>query len=677
MRRCLALCLVPVLSMVACSSDPNSDPAGPDGAGEVSVDALPVDSTGDIGPGHDNAPDIVDLTPGLKIDYDANTGVSPRYQPNGAGWTATPWPNDRHRSSDGTLDLTNFPNPDNIDLLVQYLAMGTEVLDGWGLNGSVYFEFDGPLSVEDLPDAATTKNNRKAIIQLVNVTQGSTRYGEQMPLLFHFYESGNDIYYASNTLAMRAVFGFPLAEGETYCALVTRAVTDSNGRYLSRPSAFADALANDPSLAPLNAWLPDSLLLAEDIAAATCLTTQTATRELRKIREYLDTVPVPDIAEIVYEGATKKFFEFQGTYLAPNFQSGTKPYDTEGGDIVFDDAGEPIVQSLESVRWLLMIPTAYSKPAGGWPVVLYAHGTGGDYQSCKGIAEYIMNQGLAMICIDQPLHGIRSWVDEPSMLELVLYSFNFLNPRSGRSGFRQSAIDTMSLARMVSNSVFEIAAGSTGFEHEVELDPGSIFFFGHSHGGLSGALVFGIDPLIRAGVLSGAGGILIQTILLRKDMVDIEVLVQNALGVSDEQFNSHHPLLTMIQMLIDATDPINYAPYWLNPKPGGLAKHVFVTEGEQDEATPYLCTDAMAGAAGIPLIEPVSHDSIPHLLAGLKTYELPVAHNVTTAAGEKRTAGLRQWKNGNHWVALESAEAIDLWSSFFRALRKGSAPVIK
>ena len=35
------------------------------------------------------------------------------------------------------------------------------------------------------------------------------------------------------TLAMRPISGFPLAEGETYCAILTRGVRDAEGRYLS------------------------------------------------------------------------------------------------------------------------------------------------------------------------------------------------------------------------------------------------------------------------------------------------------------------------------------------------------------------------------------------------------------------------------------------------------------
>ena len=83
--------------------------------------------------------------------------------------------------------------------------------------------------------------------------------------------------------------------------------------------------------------------------------------------------------------------------------------------------------------------------------VLYAHGTGGDYESCRGIAGDLMTRGVALLCIDQPLHGSRG--DDYNDSELVTYSFNF--NRSGRSSFRQSAIDAMVLARMVEDGRFD------------------------------------------------------------------------------------------------------------------------------------------------------------------------------------------------------------------------------
>ena len=689
--RCLSLGFV--LLVTACGDDGAADGGGieaPPGmdAAEAGHGGAAGDAAGGAGPDSDAGPGGVaedaasadPLARGLGLDYATlEPGAVPRYEPDGAELTATPWPTDRLRAADGTLDLTTFPNPDEIGLLTTYLDYATEALRGYGANGSVYFELDGAVDLDSLPDPQTSMEWPKASALLVNVSADSDHFGEQLPLVFDFYGGGDDPYQRANTLSLRPVFGFPLEEGETCCALLTRAVLDVDGRHLAPAPAFVEALETAPDLAPLRDWLPHSLLLAEDLAAATCFTTDEPTLELRRVREHLHTVPAPAIKEVAYVGKTGVFHEFQGIYVAPNFQAGDKPYEFEGGQLEFDADGAPIVQLDEEIRFLLMVPTAYEMPEGGWPVVLYSHGTTGDFTTCKSgavsVASDVLKEGAAMICIDQPLHGARG--DESWNIQFL--SFNVANPYSGRMSFRQAAIDIMSLARMVAADSFALPVGTTDFDEDVRLDPAEIHFFGHSHGGLAGAIAFGVEPELDSGVLSGAGGVLVETILLRKYVVfggtDIKTGVALLLGIPIDELDSFHPTMSLVQMLVDATDPVNYARYWLDPLPGGNAKHVFVTEGTLDEDTPYVTTNALTAAAGVPLIAPVQQPSLAHTLRGLPTLELPVGSNIVTATGEKRTAGLRQWV-GDHFVVFTVTEARELWKGFFRSIRYGAPPAI-
>ncbi len=653
--------------------DVSGDDAGTDDPGESAADAGP-DDVADV-------PASAELTRGLGLDYGAlEPGVMVRYEPDEVGLTATPWPTDRLRAEDGSLDLSGFPNPADVDMLEAYLAYATDTLRGYGTNGSVYFELDGPVDMASLPDPQTALDWPQATALLVNVQAGTPRYGEQLPLLFDWYDGDDDPYQEANTLSMRAVFGFPMAEASTYCAILTRAVLDGDGRHLTPSVAFTSALADEGSLAPLVAWLPDSYLYEEDIAAATCFTTGVPTAELQVVREFLHTQSAPVIEEVEYFGTVDgSFHEFQGIYTAPNFQAGTKPYEFEGGQLEFDADGDPVIHEQEAIRFLLMVPTAYQMPDEGWPIVLYAHGTGGDFVSCKtgilNVASDILKEGVAMVCIDQPLHGVRG--NENWQVDFL--SFNFANPYSGRMSFRQAAIDIMSLARMVAADSFDLDAGTTAFDEDVRIDPEEIHFFGHSHGGLSGAIAFGIEPELRSGVISGAGGILIETILRRSDFelggLGIKDFVELLFEVPTDELDTFHPTLTLVQMLVDATDPINYAPYWLVPREGNTAKHVFVTEGIADEATPYVTTNALAAAARVPLIKPVVEPSLAHQLRGLDELKLPVGNNITTPDGETRTAGLKQW-SGDHFVAFTVTEARNLWRGFFRSIRFGAPPAI-
>jgi hypothetical protein len=599
-------------------------------------------------------------------------GVAVRYEPASRDFLATPWPTDR-LLIDGHPDLSTFPNPDDNTLIRDYIAYGREVLDGWGRNGSVYFALSGPIDETTLPPTEVTLRDPRATVQLINATPRSPRYLERIPLVFQRVD-GADAYYPGPTLAMHPVYGFPLADAETYCAVLLRGVKGRDGRHLAWSDAFAAALADDASLAPLVAMWPELAFGPSDLAAATCFTTQDATREMRLVEAFLKERDSGAPVDLVYTGKTVHLHEIQGRYITPNFQSGTKPYRNEGGEMRFDDAGRPVVAEDEAIRFRLLIPRNSTRPTRGWPVILYSHGTFGDWQTClDGSEQQAVREGLAMICIDQPLHGQRSVTGEVDYLDV----FNFINPRSGRMTFRQSAIDTMWLSKMVSDGRFNIPAEATAFGEDVILDPDNIVFFGHSHGGLAGTIVLASDSRIKGAVLSGASGVLIETLLRRKDPVDIESTLALVLGLSVEQLDTFHPIMSLAQMLVDATDPINYAPYWLDPIAGGRTKHVFMTEGTADDASPAVGADAVAAAAGLPLLNPVATPSLAHALKGLAPVDMPLNSNLVTRTGAFVTGAIRQYEGGDHFVALTNPEAIQTWRGFFRAFREGDVPTIQ
>ena len=64
--------------------------------------------------------------------------------------------------------------------------------------------------------------------------------------------------------------------------------------------------------------------------------------------------------------------------------------------------GKPIIQNTFDLRFSLTIPVGQTMPQEGWPVVLYAHGTGGDYLSYwrNGTASRYADAGLAVVSID-------------------------------------------------------------------------------------------------------------------------------------------------------------------------------------------------------------------------------------------------------------------------------------
>ena len=122
--------------LCACGGDSDSSPAvdgmtSPDAHGDADVTiqedvALSTDTAPDIGVGPVADADVAALGlpeetgPGLGIDWEAmEPGMAARYDPFSDDWIARGWPNDVLRRADGTLDLSNFPDP-GIDLLDSY-----------------------------------------------------------------------------------------------------------------------------------------------------------------------------------------------------------------------------------------------------------------------------------------------------------------------------------------------------------------------------------------------------------------------------------------------------------------------------------------------------------------------------------------------------------------------------
>ncbi|HIA02503.1 MAG TPA: hypothetical protein EYN66_11425 [Myxococcales bacterium] len=394
--------LLTVLALVAFTGCGDSTPDANTDLGNTYQDPGPaLETVSDSNTEVEQPDSYVETGPGLGIDYSqSESGAVPRYEPDGAHWLAVGWPNNRRLLNNGAPDLTGFAQP-GLALLSSYLLYGMEVLDGFSTVGSSYFEFSAALLHSELPEPQDS-THPLSIVQLVNVSPDSAYYGKQVPLRFRF-EAEGDPYYSPNTLAARPVFGLPLESAQDYCLLVTRGVKDTQGRYLSQAPEFVKALPQHATLAPLRHWLKDSPLHSVDIAVASCFTTQDPTREMREIGVFLDQQPSPEVSSIAEPAV---YGEFYGSYSSPNFQAGDKPYYSEG-DIRFDADGQPIVQEQDLMRFMLLIPRNSSMPASGWPIVLYAHGTGGDYESCRGTANTLNAVGLAVLCVDQPLHGVR------------------------------------------------------------------------------------------------------------------------------------------------------------------------------------------------------------------------------------------------------------------------------
>jgi hypothetical protein len=614
----------------------------------------------------------------------APTGVAAR------DWLAFPFPSDQRRTASGGVDAGAFPMASRSGLLGDWLD-ALETLDGFSIAAPAYIAFDAPVAAGELPRDAGAFLAPDAPLQIIDVTPGSPEYGRRFPLRWHYFAAGSD-YVAADTLVVGPAWGFPLREHTTYAVIVTNALRGADGLPLGTPEILANLLARQSehaalaaAFAPLVSYLEDRPI--DGIAVATVFTTQSITAELARIRDQvLDELPVSAIdpeAWVAYgdyepkrywqqrsfawttTGTSAVYYVMDGAMSAPGYQVGEKPYLTEGGAL----ASEPV--STERLRVVVSIPR--DRPQGGldcYPIVMVSHGTGGNAETFvdDGTAGRLAGRGLAAIGIDQPLHGQRyTGGGAPE-----LYTFNFLNPDSARATLRQSAIDTFALSRLLREGGLAIPAERSPNGQPICFDTERIGFFGHSQGGLTGAMSAAFTPGVRAWLLSATGGGFARSAVERTDAAFAgirDTLLASELGLT-EPLSEWHPILAVLQTLIDVTDLLGYAPHW--------EQSLLLTSGHHDEQTPFRTAQALALAGRLAPVEPVVLELAGADLAGLESVPAPVAAN---ARG--RTAGFIQWTNDipgdnadNHFVVYWRPEAIHASMQFLKsALYDGRAVI--
>jgi len=576
---------------------------------------------------------------------------------------ALPFPNDLRRHADGTLDLSRFPAN---SLVVDQLRTGAEQLDGFGLNASIYARFDGGVDPESLPTPAGSMQP-DASVYLVNIDAASPFRGTRTPIIVRFREEPTQTI-GPFSLSARPYPGFGLDEGTTYALVVTTRVHGANGDAVA-PSTWFEYLAGHA----LEVYQPLFDWLAEpggddraDVASAAVFTTQHATAIMPALRKGVYATAAPVATDVTAGLPNAIYTMYVGKYQAPNFQEGDLPYRTApAGRISVGADGAAIVQRTETLRFALTVPSG-PVPPGGFPIAIYSHGTGGDFTSFvdDGTASSLNSEGIAVISMDQVLHGPRNPGGNPE-----LDFFNFGNPYAARDNALQGAADAWSQLRLATG--LSIDDGT----RTITFDPTKVFFFGHSQGGLTGPGFVAFEPSLSGAVLSGTAGLLYVNLLHKTKPLDIPALVTTFLR--DEPVDEDNPSLALVQMWAERSDPVNYAPL-MTRRPVGTPRNIFQTEGFTDSYSPNLGIEAFATALGGDIAMLPATKDVPGLLElrGREIKPAPIEGNLDGA-----TAVLAQYQqkagSDGHFVVFDIAAARKQSAEFLGTLaRTGKATVV-
>lgn len=513
-----------------------------------------------------------------------------------------PYPNNLRINADKKINLANY-NENRSDLVSAYLSLVEDNLsDGFSIHPTIFFRFSKEIDPRSLKDA----------VFLTALDPMSKDYGKKIPIDMNFRVEESALA-ASNLLAIRPISGFSLLPKTSYAAFISDSVVDKLGISIQATKTFTKLLAKEVKdnylqHAHQNYQAIRNYIEAHhltNIVSATIFTTGDPTTMMKKARDVINRHSRPIARDLsLVNDQDELYVEFQGSYQAINFQQGEPPYLESGGNIKQNIIGEPIPARIETMRFAMSVPKG-EMPQEGWPVVLYAHGTGGDYRtfirnrtasSLANIADEENNNiaGFVVIGIDQVLHGAR----DDSGMDPELSFFNYLNPKAALGNVQQAAIDNYSLVYMLDDFSPQSADLPDGFK----IDKNKLYFFGHSQGGITGSLFLGFEPKIKGAVLSGNGGD--STLSLTEERKDFPVKTMLEVILA-EPIDPLHPILGFIQHLMDLSDPNSYARYIVNGSLLASPKALFVSEGIGDRYTPNKTAESFAVAMGVPQVNPI------------------------------------------------------------------------
>ncbi|MGM0558587.1 MAG: hypothetical protein ACQEVA_19535 [Myxococcota bacterium] len=609
----------------------------------------------------------------LEQDPEQDTAdLVPRFEADGEGFYRMPWPSDMRLDEDGTLDLDDLPGQQT-SLIARYVEVIGEI-DGYSTTPVAYFPFDSQVDPgeESIPGATETVQPDSPL-QLIDVSEQGC--GERIPVEARYKETG-DRYTHDHVLQIGAVPGFTLRQRTPYAFVITTGFGAPNDYTIDRPPAIQAALADDATgemaevYAPLRDCAEQAGLALDDIAIATVFTTQDATTATRKMREVVmsDATDTPSISDWrEWEDATTTdVVAYRGTVDMPMFQEGTSPYQNTGGNLVFDADGMPEVQRWEAAPFSITVPR--DVPSGPLPVIIWEDGTGADINSHVGdthITRALLS-GFAVLSFEPQFHGDRA----TSGSDEILSTFNYLNPASGRTSFRQQVAETSYMIRLIREQL-------DGHSDLPELDTERIMFGGHSQGAIVGAITAGVEPDIDAYYLNGVGGYLSETIVFRKDIVDVEALVKRFINLdADQDLDRFHLVVQLAQTGADATDPLNYASAWKGWEGHPDGSHVLMSNGKGDPTTSTRSMTALMTAGDVPAIGIAGWEVDPTGLRGDRAFtDNPASGNRTAESGRDLTFVSYTNKNTGHFTLYRDGRARNMALEFWKTALMGTPEV--
>ena len=611
-----------------------------------------------------------------------------------------PYPSDLRLTPQGTPDVAAFPDP-GVPILVG-LKKAAQERKGFPMVPAAYFKFTAKL--KDRDPELLVDGGVKAPLLLLDVDPASPERGTAYPVVAQ--TPNPDAYVPENLLSIAARPGIVLAPNRKFAFVVTRAVGMDAGGEPQAPAALlalsrgeVPAGAKGPLLKELYAPLWETLdkvgVPRADVVGATVFTTGDVVADNATLGDLVVKTYAPDLTDLTLladpANTQPELCHVRAKIVMPQFQKGTPIFTTEGLFEIGPD-GLPTKQRDESVPVSIGIPKK-PMPAGGYPLVVYFHGSG-------GVSQQVINGGdlgdppdrwpgatlaaLGFATAGQALPISPERVPGAKDIDYI----NVNNLVAMRDTFRQGIVESrMFLAALSRVHVpASVLAGCTG----PTLPAGETDYHfadnphaqGQSMGGMYTNLVSASEKRIKLAVPTGAGGYWVYFILKTSTVPGAAGLVALLLRTT-EKLSFLHPALQIAETALEPIDPmVSAARVGHRPLPGHPARPIYEPVGLNDSYFPTAIYDAMDLAYAHPRVGdeiwPTMRDA--QKLAGLDTpLSYPVKANLKSVDGMPYTGAIVQYApNGydGHAIYRKHDAVLYQYGCFHASFLKTGTAVI-
>ncbi|MCF6319065.1 MAG: Ig-like domain-containing protein [Proteobacteria bacterium] len=276
-----------------------------------------------------------------------------------------------------------------------------------------------------------------------------------------------------------------------------------------------------------------------------------------------------------------------GAYVAPFDAFGLDPTST---NLTFANPF-PVATGVQTYPVIMTLPNASSgqtKPASGWPIVIYQHGITRNRSDMLAIADTLASIGYAVIAQDLPLHGITDAINpfyvegtpfgpvanertfdldfanngddenntEPGPDGVIddsgSYFINLSNLLVSRDASRQGVADLFTLTATIPTIDYD-------GDGVPDFDGSRIAFVSHSLGTNIGVPFLAIEENVTTAVLSAGGG---GTARLLDGSPTFGPVIRAGLAAVGVVSGTptYDQFMVVAQTVIDGGDPLNFAP---------------------------------------------------------------------------------------------------------------------